>query len=258
MPEKYKKLIFRTALLLCFIGVMSGLLLILYTVIHPIYQEEWIGFFILLYLIPSPLIIVGVILTLVGLLLKQRSKIIRIIIIISLLFLIWGADQFYFQWLLFPFNKLAIATKNELICSILPTFDHNFKDNCYIEVAKRNKDLDVCDKIYYSWNKESCYKDVAVAARDLSFCDKKVEDWQFRGDCYADIAIVAEDESICEMVPRNISYMDISFPKVTIMGGKWEIKDYCYARFAIAKKDPFFCEKIMDSKNRSRCEESLK
>ena len=138
--------------------------------------------------------------------------------------------------------------------------------SCKIEVAKKNKDASVCNKMDI-WDKEHCYYEVALEKEDKWLCAKtsqkeecekqvtkkiaqrklsprlcyKLEedydDFYEAADCIAYVASQKKDETLCEGLPAGFG----------------RVQNECYARVGMSEKDLSLCEKAISSPLDNQC-----
>ena len=205
--KKGKNWVFRIGLSLLFLCIVMGGLAYF---IEPSGANEPAGIFTGLFLLffVYPAVTLSMLLIIIGLLLRVRIKIVRAISIpLVILLFYWGFSQipilggsdFNESLITVPFEKLAIVTKSEFLCDLMPTIKIGSKDTCYGNLAPLKKNLAICDKVVDSLFRESCYSDVAEAIGDESICEK-IKGRSSHDICYRDVAAVKKDPALCEKI----------------------------------------------------------
>ncbi len=62
--------------------------------------------------------------------------------------------------------------------------------------------IDTCSEMEYGASRDECFVDVAIRERDESLCDE-ISDDDVRYPCYSAIAVLKEDRNICERLPKD-------------------------------------------------------
>lgn len=157
------------------------------------------------------------------------------------------------------YSQQAMQKRDENICD--NTQDNTVKEGCYLILAEKNGDVDICDnKVKDPTNKENCYLKVAIANGNQELCIKIVSNSQWNYNCYLFIARNKLDPSICYNLPESGPYnrysceLDINTERAVLENNpiycdtlevQWK-KNYCYSYFARATLDENFCYKMRD------------
>lgn len=133
--------------------------------------------------------------------------------------------------------------------------------DCHWNLAKTNDDYRICYYLFLDdfGNKGKCLKDIAIKDKNPLICDKigNIFEKEIKGQCYYDMAIVLNDISYCDKVklPSDIyCYADlraISGESDQCFNLPIDQKNECLGNAAVAKKDPSICSKTTspDPKN---------
>jgi len=195
---------------------------------------------------------------------KVRGKLrfIKIIPFLLILFLIWQASGFLPSYILNPsplLYNLALKTKNEFFCFIIPTFSiRKTQDNCYLDLAIEKRDINLCDKvteigfcveeiakitedesICERFNWPGCWRELAKAKQDPILCEK-INDSEQREICYREVAEIKKDSKLCEKIVNS-----------------WE-RDQCYYHDFFIENDPTICGKISNKDFQKSCYKKIK
>lgn len=179
------------------------------------------------------------------------------------------------------FNVARTGTTNETVSSCESIKKHyngygaddtdELKFACYTQVAIKNKDISLCDRISDSSSyKGSCRYYVSVAKQDLSLCDQLPNERSnfSKYACYSAIGSSKQDESICNLIPANSPGGDRSacITAVARVKGDCEVlsgsgRDYCYLyqsnAVRVSAKDNR-CDVLLGVKSRALCEKYVK
>lgn len=162
---------------------------------------------------------------------------------------------------------LAIIRGHE-ICGNMSSTES--KDGCYMELAKVQKDFDLCEKLsnrYARYGTGECYIQIAKAKKDFSVCEK-ITGTKSKDDCYMELAKVNEDPSVCEKrsdrdkfkieeckyeILNQIQMSEIHEIEIcsNMTISRW--KDLCYKKVASKLNKAELCERIGDINNRDYC-----
>jgi len=126
--------------------------------------------------------------------------------------------------------------------------------NCYIELAMKNTDSSVCEKIIYNADhRNKCYVNLAEHTGNSNICNK-ISDNDLKEKCYFWAAGETGNADTCAGITDSdlqaMCYVDLaektsdanSCDKITDI----HIRDKCYREVAIATNDRSLCEKIVD------------
>jgi hypothetical protein len=189
-----KDRVFKFGLICFLIGITISVLV--FPIARTAEVEVFSSFLLLIF---ASLTIFGLILLLVGLFFKVRSALMKTAIILLILFILWGVGQTLFPELFTsPFEKLALKTKNELPCTIMPIFYTSPRYLCYSKVAFLKNDITICEKIKDEFYHDWCYEDIAKVTGDASICEKVSHYGQ--NSCYLTMAEEKKDVSLCEKI----------------------------------------------------------
>lgn len=161
------------------------------------------------------------------------------------------------------YNQLALRENNISICDKMPNQDD--KDSCYWNFARGKEDLLICDKIKNLDFLDNCYRDIATAKEDLSICEK-ITDQEKKNNCYRNIAKAKQDPLVCDNIAtqsvKNSCYSDIAISRqdLSICDKIQDSldRDYCYLVIAKAKKDRKICDQIEYKMYRDDCRNDIK
>ena len=110
------------------------------------------------------------------------------------------------------YAHLAIEKNDYLICNKIRNLDTNgdeekdyalkmLADTCISAVAKKTKDINICDYVKGEQDREFCFLEVNNELNDLANCEKvKSEN---RDSCYFDVAAGLKDINICNKIQTD-------------------------------------------------------
>ena len=80
----------------------------------------------------------------------------------------------------------------------------DYKNACYLEIAGKNPDITICDKMDSGTLRDDCYKSVAVTLGDYKICDKV--GWLLGSlYCLRDVGIKTKDTTVCDRICDKIT-----------------------------------------------------
>jgi CRISPR/Cas system CSM-associated protein Csm5 (group 7 of RAMP superfamily) len=113
------------------------------------------------------------------------------------------------------------------------------KISCLVSLAKKYKNVDICDKTTNEGVRFQCYAIYAEHSKDWEVCklipNKNAEYQSLISGCISDVASVLENYELCENIQTT------------------GIKDSCYLKIFRKTKNYKLCEKIKDPGLKSAC-----
>jgi len=106
--------------------------------------------------------------------------------------------------------------------------------NCYINLARVQRDISICDNIKIIVLKNSCESLVASQTKNVGACNNLNKD--AREECYRGIAISTNNLDLCDKITSSSVN-----------------RDGCILTIAEHKKDISICEKISDANTKKFC-----
>ncbi len=100
------------------------------------------------------------------------------------------------------YQNLAITKNDFTICDFVQDDQLNFsysRDACIKEIAEKNQDIEICDKIDIKYPKEWCYAAIASSLQDISLC-KNIDTEITRDICFYSVAYLKKQKSLCEKI----------------------------------------------------------
>jgi len=129
------------------------------------------------------------------------------------------------------YHRVAVAKQDPALCEKMG-FIQSYIEECYRNIAKETKNLNLCEKITFQNIKSLCYTDIAVVTKDPSICERYEVDKTL---CYRQVAEATNDPELCEKVKTQ------------------PFRDFCFENIAEEIKSLKLCEKIEDQSTKERC-----
>ncbi len=142
----------------------------------------------------------------------------------------------------------GLSTNNPYYCQlnvkIRKTYTASKSGNeCLVKLALDSNSIAMCDSIKNSEFKFNCYREMANKNNDLSLCEKltglvrEPSYTEFTDKCYDTISKRISDSSLCDLIKTNTAKVN------------------CYKNFAYKNIDPSFCKKLigLGEKNSTDC-----
>jgi len=127
---------------------------------------------------------------------------------------------------------LAIKNKDVEVCGKID--DSNRRNKCYINVAEHTGNANICDKVSDSDLQEKCYFWVAGETGEEDSC-AGIADAGLQAMCYVDVAIKTGDASFCDKITDS------------------HIGDKCYRNVGIQTNNKVLCNKIIEEQAKQKC-----
>lgn len=159
---------------------------------------------------------------------KVNKTGIKLVIFLIVLYILFVISVYYLQ-----------VPKNEEDCMKLPLdldneYNKDIRRNlCLSNLADKNLDPNICQKITYIMDKNYCFESIAIKTNNLDVCEKIENDYS-RDNCL-ELFGVKPDLGMCE---RKQDIMD---------------KDFCLSNLATDTKNPDICEKITTNYSKRIC-----
>lgn len=192
--------------------------------------------------------------------------------------------------------NVAVVTQNSSLCELIkknpPSAQGEQKEMgeqinfCYLGIAKKNFNPELCEKITRQAVKDDCYKSIGIALLDPRYCEKivgdigrntcfleiaskikdakycyKISDKLYKDKCFGEVAKTSNDIKNCQQIKDNDKHDDClsqfakSQDNLTICDEmrQNEKKWFCYENYAIQNKRKDLCVPINDEYIRSVC-----
>ncbi|HEV7423991.1 MAG TPA: hypothetical protein VGO21_02250 [Candidatus Paceibacterota bacterium] len=135
------------------------------------------------------------------------------------------------------YESIISAFKVSKDCEVFQGIhNQSMLEECYDEVAAKNKDKSICDKLGTADKKDVCLMFYADASGDSSVCPQLSNS----DSCWISAARYKQDSSLCTNIKDNY------------------FRDHkCIPFVAAASKNPKACEKFMDLSQKDECYRSL-
>ncbi|MCH7567918.1 MAG: hypothetical protein IIA87_00705 [Nanoarchaeota archaeon] len=164
------------------------------------------------------------------------------------------------------YQHIARHLEDPEICELIEYTGR--KDGCYLLVALRSHEIDLCYKINNEREKTFCTKKVSILLAGPSYCHNNTEIDQMA--CYLDLERVQRSEITAKRKLnveecKELKYKESQEICVGFIAKKTEnpelceqittgiISADCYRNLAIIKKDSSYCEYIEDQESKQTC-----
>ena len=155
---------------------------------------------------------------------------------------------------------------NVNLCDKIQSNYLSTKDRCYISIARKLRDIDVCKKISVDVLREDCYKELAKELKAPNLC-KNIQQGKCcfycaapRDDCYIEVAKELREPDICEEAVcnkgwcyRELAIILEDFELCRHFGDPFNPYDSCWKAVARKAGNVALCEAITDKEDKEGC-----
>ncbi len=147
------------------------------------------------------------------------------------------------------FTDVLASNKLGVICPLF--IDANIQQQCYLEIAQENIDLNLCNKLTEVPDLNTCINEVAPYIDNATECEY-IENNDYQQQCYVLAAETFLNSTICEKITntgsRNICYKNAAEenlePETCAKITKLILLEDCYMNVAIDSNNSTICEGI--------------